>query len=67
MRIRKGDNISPNEQDIGAFTGFKTLPRPPTKLVICTLMEKAKTADESKNMPFIQFVADHQFTLILLK
>ena len=50
MRIRKRDDISPNEQDIGGFTGFmtsvfpkenqskphyfKTLPRPPTKPVI---------------------------------
>ena len=81
MRIRKRDDISPNEQDIGGFTGFmtsvfpkenqskphyfKTLPRPPTKT--SNIMEKAKTTDESKNIPFIQFVADHQFTLILLK
>ena len=74
LRIRKGDDISPIEQDIGAFTGFMasvfpkedqskpcyftTLPKPPTKLVIYTIMEKAETAAVSKNMSFIQFVGD---------
>ena len=64
--IRKADDISPNEQDIGAFTGFMTsiflkedqstlyyftaLPKP-TKPVIYTLMEKAETAAILKNMP----------------
>ena len=70
--IRKGDDISPNEQDIGTFTGFMasvlpkegqskpyystTLPKPPTKPVIHRLMEKTETASVSKTMPFIQLV-----------
>ena len=74
LRIRKGDYIPSNEQDIGAFTEFMasvfpkedqlkpyyftTLPKPPTKPVIYTLMEKVETATVSKNMPFIQFVGD---------
>ena len=75
LRIRKGDDISPNEQDIGAFTGFmtlvfpkeneskpycfRTLPKQPTRPIIYTLMKKAETVAESKNMRFIQFVGDH--------
>ena len=74
LRIRKGDDISPNEQNIGAFTGFvasvfpkedqsklyyfTTLPKPPTKPIIYTLMEKAETAAVSKSMLSIQFVGD---------
>ena len=74
LRIRKGDDISPNEKDIGAFTGFMvsvfpkedqskpyyftTLPKPPTKSVIYTVMEKTETTAVSKNVPFIQFVGD---------
>ena len=70
--IRKGDDISPNEQDIGTFTGFMasvlpkegqskpyystTLPKPPTKPVIYTLMQKTETASVFKTMPFIQLV-----------
>ena len=74
LRIRKGDDISQNEKDIGAFTGFMvsvfpkedqakpyyftTLPKPPTKSVLYTVMEKAETTAASQNMPFIQFVGD---------
>ena len=82
LKIRKGDDISPNEQDIAAVTGFMAsvfpkedqsklyyftaLPKPPTKPVIHTLMEKAKTAAVSKNMLLFSLMATNQFTLILL-
>ena len=65
LKIRKGDDISRNEKDIGAFTVFvvsvlpkkdqskpyyfKTLPIPPTKPIIYTLMKKVETAAISKN------------------
>ena len=64
LKIRKGDDISPNEQDIGALPGFKasvfpkedqskpfhfiTLVKLPTKPAIYKLMEKGKTAAVSK-------------------
>jgi hypothetical protein len=69
-----GNNVSPDEQDVGAFSGFmssislpenrskpyfhSTLPKGPTKDVVCTLMEKAVAAATLKKMPFIQFVGD---------
>ena len=68
------EDLLPDEQEIGAFTGFMsslspsqdkskpyyfaTLPKPPTKPVVYTLMEKAEAAARLKEMPFIQFVAD---------
>ena len=74
LRIRKKDGISPNEQDIGAFTKFMTsvflkehqskpyyfttLPKLPIKSVIYTFLKKAETATVFKYIPFIQFVSD---------
>ena len=75
------DQISSEKQQIGAFTGFMasispitdksktyfflTLPKPPKKPVVYTLMEKAVAAAELKQMPFIQFVGDQPvYTLI---
>ena len=59
LRIRKGNDVSLNEQNIGAFTGFMvsvfpkedqskpyyfiTLPKPSTKPVIYTLIENTET------------------------
>ena len=64
LKIRKGDDISPNKQDIRALPGFKasvfpkedqskpyyfiTLVKLPTKPAIYKLMEKGKTAAVSK-------------------
>ena len=64
LKIRKGDDISPNEQDIGALPGFKasvfpkedqskpyyfiTLAKLPTKPATYKLLEKAETAAVSK-------------------
>ena len=74
LRTRKKDGISPNEQDIGAFTKsmilaflkerqskpyyLTTLLKLPTKSVVFTLMKKAETAVVFKYIPFIQFVTD---------
>ena len=77
-----GCDVLPNEQCIGAFSGFMasispaeerskpyfytTLPRPPSKKVVYTLMLKAVDVAEKKKMPFIQFVGDQPvFTLIV--
>ena len=59
LRIRKGNDVSVNEQNIGAFTGFMAsvfpkedqskpyyfiaLSKPSTKPVIYTLIEKTET------------------------
>ena len=66
LRIKKEDDISPHEQDVGAFIApvflkedncnHITLSR--TKPVICTLIENAETAEISKNLSFIQFVGN---------
>ena len=69
-----GNDIVPEEQRVGAFTGFMspvsprqdesklyyfaTLPKPPSKAVVYSLMEKAQAAARGKGMPFIQFVGD---------
>ena len=69
-----GSDIVPEEQCAGAFTGFMssvsprqdqlkpyyfaTLPKPPSKAVVYSLMEKAQSAARGKGMPFIQFVRD---------
>ena len=74
LTTRKKDGISPNEQDIGAFTKsmilaflkdrqskpyyFTTLPKLLTKSVIFTLMKKTETVAVFKYIPFIQFVTD---------
>ena len=68
LKIRKGDDISPNKQDIGAYPGFMAsvfpkvdqskpyyvtaLAKLPTKSVIYALMEKAETAAVPKNKTF---------------
>ena len=71
LKIRKENDVSLNEQNIGAFTGFMasvfpkedqskryyfiTLPKPSTKPVINTLIEKTETPAPavSENMFFI--------------
>ena len=69
-----GNDIVPEEQRVGAFTGFMlsvsprqdqlkpyyfaTLPKPPSKAVVYTLMVKAEAAARLKGMPFIQFVGN---------
>ena len=69
-----GTDVTPEEQNIGAFSGFMssisnkeerskpyyflTLPQGPTKKVVYTCMEKAIAAAEAKQMPFVQFVGD---------
>ena len=71
LKIRKENDVSLNEQNIGAFTGFMasvfpkedqskpyyfiTLPKPSTKPVIYTLIEKTETPAPavSENMFFI--------------
>ena len=74
LRIGKRDEISPNEQNIGAFTGFMariltkedqlqpyhftTLSKSQAKSIIYALMEKAEAAAVSKSKPFIPFVGD---------
>ena len=71
MRRKEAENEVPQ---IGAFTGFMasispkenrskpyyhvSLPKPPSKAVVYTLMGKAAAAASLKNMPFIQFVGD---------
>ena len=74
VRQPMGEGVSSDEQRIGAFTGFMslispnqdkskpyyfvTLPKPPSKAVVYTLMEKAEAAARLELMPLIQFVAD---------
>ena len=69
-----GEHISPEDQVIGAFTGFMhsisppaerskayyflTLPKSPSKKVVFTMMENAAEAANLKNMPFIHFSGD---------
>ena len=72
-----GNDIVPEEQRVGAFIGFMlsvsprqdqskpyyfaTLPKPPSKAVVYSLMEKAEA--RLKGMPFIQFLM--KFTMII--
>ena len=76
-----GSTISPEDQSIGAFTGFMssisepaerskayyylTLPKSPSKKVLYTMMEKAVAAANLKQMPFIQFVGDQPVFALL--
>jgi hypothetical protein len=81
IRLKSGCNEAANEQKISAFTGFMssishrmdqskpyyftTIPKPPSKNVVYTLMEKAADAAKAKSMPFIQFVGDQPVYLFL--
>ena len=77
------ENIEPNDQEIGSFSGFQstirsaapkskpyyylTLPKPPHKSVVNEVMNRMVEVAEEKNMPFIQLVGDQPVYTLIVQ